>query len=163
MSRDGAAISVLSSEFDPASLSIAVIASRFNTDVTDRLVAGAMDCLTSHGLNPESIEIIRVPGAWELPQATSAVLRLARYDAIVTLGCVIRGETPHFDYVCSTANNGLAALAQEASTPILFGVLTADNRKQALARAQEGANNKGYEAAGAALQMLDLYARLTGN
>ena len=163
MSSDGAAISVLSSEFDPTGLSIAIIASRFNTDITDRLVAGAVDCFTSHGLNPESLEIIRVPGAWELPQATSVVLRLARYDAIVTLGCVIRGETPHFDYVCSTANDGLAALSREASTPILFGVLTADNREQALARAQEGANNKGYEAATAALQMVDLYARLTGN
>jgi len=163
MSSDGAAISALSSEFDPTGLSIAVIASRFNTDVTDRLIAGAVDCFTSHGLNPESIEIIRVPGAWELPQATSVVLQLNRYDAIVTLGCVIRGETPHFDYVCSTANDGLAALSREASTPILFGVLTTDNQEQALARAQEGPNNKGYEAAGAALQMVDLYARLTGN
>ena len=163
MSSDGAAISALSSEFDPTGLSIAVIASRFNTDVTDRLIAGAVDCFTSHGLNPESIEIIRVPGAWELPQATSVVLQLNRYDAIVTLGCVIRGETPHFDYVCSTANDGLAALSRETSTPILFGVLTTDNHEQALARAQEGPNNKGYEAAGAALQMVDLYARLTGN
>ena len=163
MSSDGAAISALSSEFDPTGLSTAVIASRFNTDVTDRLIAGAVDCFTSHGLNPESIEIIRVPGAWELPQATSVVLQLNRYDAIVTLGCVIRGETPHFDYVCSTANDGLAALSREASTPILFGVLTTDNQEQALARAQEGPNNKGYEAAGAALQMVDLYARLTGN
>ena len=163
MSSDGAAISALSSEFDPTGLSIAVIASRFNTDVTDRLIAGAVDCFTSHGLNPESIEIIRVPGAWELPQATSVVLQLNRYDAIVTLGCVIRGETPHFDYVCSTANDGLAALSRETSIPILFGVLTTDNHEQALARAQEGPNNKGYEAAGAALQMVDLYARLTGN
>jgi len=163
MSSDGAAISALSSEFDPTGLSIAVIASRFNTDVTDQLIAGAVDCFTSHGLNPESIEIIRVPGAWELPQATSVVLQLNRYDAIVTLGCVIRGETPHFDYVCSTANDGLAALSRETSTPILFGVLTTDNHEQALARAQEGPTNKGYEAAGAALQMVDLYARLTGN
>ena len=163
MSSDGAPISVLSSEFDPTGLSMAVIASRFNPDITDRLVAGAVDCFTRHGLNPESIEIIHVPGAWELPQATSVVLRLARYDAIVTLGCVIRGETPHFDYVCSATNDGLAALSREASTPILFGVLTADKHEQALARAQEGANNKGYEAATAALQMVDLYARLTGN
>ena len=163
MTSDGAAISALSSELHTTALSIAVIASRFNTDVTDRLIAGAVDCFTSHGLNPESIEIIGVPGAWELPQATSVVLQLNRYDAIVTLGCVIRGETPHFDYVCATANDGLAALSREASTPILFGVLTTDNQEQALARAQEGPNNKGYEAAGAALQMVDLYARLTGN
>ena len=163
MSRDGAAISVLSSEFDPAILSIAVIASQFNTDVTDRLIAGAIDCFTQYGLKQESIEIIRVPGAWELPQAASLVLQLDRHDAIVTLGCVIRGETPHFDYVCSAANNGVATLAREASIPILFGVLTTDNREQALARAGKGPDNKGYEAAVAALQMVDLYIGLAGN
>ena len=163
MSSDGAAISVLSSEFDPTGLSIAVIASRFNTDVTDRLVAGAVGCFTEYGLKRESIEIIRVPGAWELPQAASLVLGLDRHDAIVTLGCVIRGETPHFDYVCSAANNGVAALAREASIPILFGVLTTDNREQALARAGKGPDNKGYEAAVAALQMVDLYIGLAGN
>ncbi len=163
MSSDGAPITVFSSEFDPTSISIAVIASQFNTDVTDRLVAGAIGCLTEYGLKPESIEVIRVPGAWELPQVASLVLRLDRHDAIVTLGCVIRGETPHFDYVCSAANDGIAAVAREASIPILFGVLTTDDREQALARAGEGSGNKGYEAAVAALQMVDLYARLAGN
>ena len=88
MSSDGAPITVFSREFDPTSISIAVIASQFNTDVTDRLVAGAIGCLTEYGLKPESIEVIRVPGAWELPQVASLVLRLDRYDAIVTLGCV---------------------------------------------------------------------------
>ncbi|MBU00240.1 MAG: 6,7-dimethyl-8-ribityllumazine synthase [Gemmatimonadetes bacterium] len=163
MSSDGAPITVFSREFDPTSISIAVIASQFNTDVTDRLVAGAIGCLTEYGLKPESIEVIRVPGAWELPQVASLVLRLDRYDAIVTLGCVIRGETPHFDYVCSAANDGIAAVAREASIPILFGVLTTDDWEQALARAGEGSGNKGYEAAVAALQMVDLYARLAGN
>ena len=91
------------------------------------------------------------------------MLQLDRHDAIVTLGCVIRGETPHFDYVCSAANNGVAALAREASIPILFGVLTTDNREQALARAGKGPDNKGYEAAVAALQMVDLYIGLAGN
>ena len=163
MSSDGAPISVLPSEFDPTSVSIAVIASQFNTDVTDRLVVGAMECFTEYGLKPESIEIICVPGAWELPQAASLVLGLDRHNAIVTLGCVIRGETPHFDYVCSAANEGVAAVAREASIPILFGVLTTENREQALARAGKGSSNKGYEAAVAALQMVDLYARLVGN
>jgi len=163
MSSDGAPITVFSREFDPTSISIAVIASQFNTDVTDRLVAGAIGCFTEYGLKPESIEVIRVPGAWELPQVASLVLRLDRYDAIVTLGCVIRGETPHFDYVCSAANDGIAAVAREASIPILFGVLTTDDWEQALARAGEGSGNKGYEAAVAALQMVDLYARLAGN
>jgi len=163
MSSDGAPITVFSSAFDPTSISIAVIASQFNMDVTDRLVAGAIGCLTEYGLKRESIEVIRVPGAWELPQVASLVLRLDRHDAIVTLGCVIQGETPHFDYVCSAANDGIAAVAREASIPILFGVLTTDDREQALARAGEGSGNKGYEAAVAALQMVDLYARLAGN
>ena len=91
------------------------------------------------------------------------MLGLDRHNAIVTLGCVSRGETPHFDYVCSAANDGVAAVAREASIPILFGVLTTDNREQALARAGKGSSNKGYEAAVAALQMVDLYARLAGN
>ena len=163
MSSDGTPITVSPSEFDPTGISIAVIASQFNTDVTDRLVAGAVGCFTEYGLNRESIEIIRVPGAWELPQAASLVLGLDRHNAIITLGCVIRGETPHFDYVCSAANDGVAAVAREASIPILFGVLTTDNREQALARAGKGSSNKGYEAAVAALQMVDLYARLAGN
>ena len=163
MSSDGTPITVSPSEFDPTGISIAVIASQFNTDVTDRLVVGAMGCFTEYGLKPESSEIIRVPGAWELPQVASLVLRLDRHDAIVTLGCVIRGETPHFDYVCSAASEGVAAVAREASIPILFGVLTTDNREQALARAGKGSSNKGYEAAVAALQMVDLYARLVGN
>ena len=163
MSSDGAPITVFPSEIDPTSISIAVIASQFNTDVTDRLVAGAVGCFTGYGLKPESIEIIRVPGAWELPQAASLVLRLDRHDAIVTLGCVIRGETPHFEYVCSAANDGVAAVAREASIPILFGVLTTDNREQAMERAGKGSDNKGYEAAVAALQMVNLYARLAGN
>ena len=163
MSSDGTPITFSPSEFDPTGIAIAVIASQFNTDVTDRLVVGAMGCFTEYGLKPESIEIIRVPGAWELPQVASLVLGLDRHDAIVTLGCVIRGETPHFDYVCSAASEGVAAVAREASIPILFGVLTTDNREQALARAGKGSNNKGYEAAVAALQMVDLYARLVGN
>ena len=91
------------------------------------------------------------------------MLGLDRHNAIVTLGCVIRGETPHFDYVCTAASEGVAAVAREASIPILFGVLTTNNREQALARAGKGSSNKGYEAAVAALQMVDLYARLAGN
>ena len=152
MSREGSPIGSLRSGFDAANLRIAVIASHFNRDVTDRLVTGATTCFSEHGVKPKGIEVIRVPGAWELP-----------HDAIVTLGCVIRGETPHFEYVCSATNNGVAAVALEAPIPVVFGVLTTENRKQALERAREGGDNKGYEAAMAALQMIDLYRSLASN
>ena len=142
MSSDGAAISVLSSEFDPTGLSIAIIASRFNTDITDRLVAGAVDCFTSHGLNPESLEIIRVPGAWELPQATSVVLRLARYDAIVTLGCVIRGETPHFEIISKATINAIMDLSVKFNKPIGNGIIACLNKKQASERSFSKKRNK---------------------
>ena len=163
MSREGSPIGSLRSGFDAANLRIAVIASHFNRDVTDRLVTGAMTCFSEHGVKPKGIEVIRVPGAWELPQAASTVLQLDRHDAIVTLGCVIRGETPHFEYVCSATNNGVAAVALEAPIPVVFGVLTTENRKQALERARERGDNKGYEAAMAALQMIDLYRSLASN
>ena len=163
MSRDIAQEFLLSNDFDPDGFKVAIIASRFNTDITDRMVTGAIACLTVTGFKLDSVEIIHVPGAWELPQATSTVLRLDRHDAIITLGCVIRGETPHFDYVCSTANDGIAAVARNATIPIVFGVLTTDTYEQALKRAGEGQANKGYEAAMAALQMIDLYDRLAAN
>ena len=163
MITDDALTIVLSKDFDPDTCRIGIIVSRFNTDITDRMVTGATACLTSHGFKQDSVEIIHVPGAWELPQATSAMLRLDRHDAIITLGCVIRGETPHFDYVCSAANDGIATVARDAPIPIVFGVLTTNTYTQALERAGEGQANKGYQAAMAALQMIDLYGRLAAN
>lgn len=163
MITDTAQTIVLSNDFDPDTFRIGIIVSRFNTDITDRMVTGAMACLTSYGFKQDSVEIIHVPGAWELPQATSAMLRLNRHDAIITLGCVIRGETPHFDYVCSTANDGIATVARDAPIPIVFGVLTTNTYTQALERATEGQANKGYQVAMAALQMIDLYRRLATN
>jgi 6,7-dimethyl-8-ribityllumazine synthase len=138
-------------------LRFAVVVARFNADVTDRLLRGALDCLAEHGARDEDVEVLRVPGAWELPQTAARLVERGRSDAIVALGCVIRGETPHFDYVCAEASRGLGAVALASRIPVLFGVLTTDTREQAMARAADGPSNKGYETALAAVEMATLY------
>jgi len=140
---------------------VALLAARFNAEITDALVGGATRALLAHGASPEDVETIRVPGAWELPQAAAKAAAAGRFDAIVALGCVIRGETPHFEYVCTEATLGLGAVARQASIPVAFGVLTTDDEAQARARAGEGPDNKGYEAAMAVLEMVSVY-RLLG-
>ena len=139
---------------------VALLVTRFHGDVTERLLEGARACLDEHGAG--RIDVYRVPGAWELPQAAAHLVRRGGHECVVTLGCVIRGETPHFDYVCSEASRGLGEVARSASVPVVFGVLTTDTREQALARAGEGADNKGWEAALAALQMLEFFRALEG-
>lgn len=143
-----------------AGLRVAVIVARFNADITERLLHGAVTCLAEHGAGEVDVDVFQVPGAWELPQAAARVTALERHDAIVTLGCVIRGETPHFDYVCDEANRGLGAVARASRAPLVFGVLTTNDHAQALARAGDGPTNKGYEVALAALQMVALYRSL---
>lgn len=145
---------------DARGLHVAVLAARFNADVTERLLEGALAALRDHGATDADIEIVRVPGAWELPQAAARALATGRFDAVVTLGCVIRGETPHFEYVCSQVSLGLGEVARSADAPVVFGVLTTDDRAQALARAGDGADNKGFEAAMAALEMVAAFRRM---
>jgi 6,7-dimethyl-8-ribityllumazine synthase len=141
----------------------AVLASRFNEVITQRLVDGALDALVKHGAVHEDVDLVWVPGAWELPAAARRVLVTERYDAVVAVGAVIRGETPHFDYVAGQASRGLADAAAEFDTPIGFGLLTCDNMAQAEARAGGEHGNKGWDAALAALEMLDLFAQLGGS
>lgn len=141
----------------------AIVASRFNSRVVELLVSGAVDCLRRHGA--DDITVVRVPGAWEIPQAAEELAAsggegLPRFDAIVALGVVIRGETPHFDYICSSCSRGLASLSKRHRIPVGFGVLTCDTSQQAEERAGGKAGNKGWEAALAALEMADLFARL---
>jgi 6,7-dimethyl-8-ribityllumazine synthase len=145
---------------EAAGVRVAVIAARFNADITDRLVDGATRALLARGAAASDIETIRVPGAWELPQAAARAVGSKRFGAIIALGCVIRGETPHFDYVCTEATLGLGAVAREANIPVAFGVLTTDDETQARARAGEGTDNKGYEAALAVLEMVAVYRHL---
>ena len=160
MSSDGSFVDNSRDSLQAAGLRIAIVVSRFNADITDRLLAGALACLEQHGGARDDVEVVHVPGAWELPPTAARIIGLNRHDVIIALGCVIRGDTPHFDYVCTEASAGLGAVARSASIPVLFGVLTTDDHPQALARARDGKDNKGYEAAFAALKMVDVYKAL---
>ena len=138
----------------------AIIASRFNESITSKLVEGATDALARHGAAPDDVDVIWVPGAWELPAAARRLLASERYDAIVAVGAVIRGETPHFDYVAGEASRGLADASRDFDRPIGFGLLTCDTTEQAESRAGGVHGNKGWDAALAALEMADLFRKL---
>jgi len=139
---------------------VAVVASRFNETVTRALVDGALDALVRHGVAFDDIDVIWVPGAWELPLATRHAMASDRYEAIVALGAVIRGDTPHFDYVAGEASRGLADASRDSEIPLGFGLLTCDTMEQALARCGGEHGNKGWDASIAALEMADLMGQL---
>jgi 6,7-dimethyl-8-ribityllumazine synthase len=139
---------------------LAIAVSRFNEGVTQKLVDGALDALVRHGAALDDVDVVWVPGAWELPVAVRRLLAMDRYDAVVALGAVIRGDTPHFDYVAGEASRGLQQAAAEFETPVAMGVLTCDTVEQAQARAGGDHGNKGWDAALAALEMVDLLDRL---
>jgi len=139
---------------------IAVVASRFNETITRPLVDGALDALVRHGVAFDDIDIIWVPGAWELPLAARHAMASDRYEAVVALGAVIRGDTPHFDFVAGEASRGLADASRDSEIPLGFGLLTCDNIEQALARCGGEHGNKGWDAALAALEMADLMSQL---
>jgi 6,7-dimethyl-8-ribityllumazine synthase len=137
-----------------------VVASRFNEPVVKKLVDGALEALVNHGVAYDDIDVVWVPGAWELPIAARWLVSTERYDGVVAVGAVIRGETAHFDYIAGEASRGLAAISAEFETPVGFGVLTCDTDEQAEARAGGAHGNKGWDAAVAALEMVDLFNRL---
>ena len=139
-----------------------IVVSRFNELITKQLLAGARECLLRHGVADDAIEAFWVPGAWEIPGPLGKLAASGRYDAVIALGCVIRGATPHFDYVAGQAASGVAAVAAAHDVPVIFGVLTTDTIEQALERAGTKAGNKGWDSAMAALEMADLYAKLNG-
>lgn len=138
----------------------AVVASRFNETITRRLVDGALDALVRHGAASDDIDLVWVPGAWELPIGVHCALDSERYDAVIAIGAVIRGETPHFEYVGGESIRALGAAAAEAKVPVTLGVLTCDTLEQAEARAGGDHGNKGWDAAVAALEMADLMQQL---
>jgi 6,7-dimethyl-8-ribityllumazine synthase len=140
----------------PAGARFAIVASRFNHFVVDRLVEGAVDALVRHGVPAASITVVRVPGAWELPLVTRRIAGSKKVDAVIALGAVIRGSTPHFDYVAGEAAKGLAGAAGASAVPIAFGVLTTDTIEQAIERAGTKAGNKGWDAAMGAIEMVAL-------
>jgi len=138
----------------------AVVASRFNQAIVERLLDGALDALVRHGVSADDVDVVWDPGAWELPIAARRLLASERYEGIVAVGAVIRGDTPHFDFVAGEASRGLAQASTYFDTPIGFGLLTCDNQDQAEARAGGAHGNKGWDAALAALEMVDLFDRL---
>jgi 6,7-dimethyl-8-ribityllumazine synthase len=143
-------------------LKVAIVAARFNHFIVDRLVEGAVDALVRHGVADGDITLVHCPGAFEIPQLAKRLVETAAYDAIVCLGCVIRGATTHYDYVAGHAAYGIAEVAMSAKVPVIFGVLTTENIEQAVERAGTKAGNKGIDAAMAALEMASLYQQLEG-
>jgi len=138
----------------------AVIVSRFNDFISSRLVEGAMDALLRHGGAEDQVLLIKVPGAFETPLAAKRLAESGRYDAVICLGAVIRGATPHFDYVAAEVSKGVAGVALETNIPVTFGILTTDNLEQAIERAGSKSGNKGYEAAMAAIELVNLFMEL---
>lgn len=141
-------------------LKTALVASRFNDFIVSRLIDGAVDALVRHGASSEDITIARVPGAFEIPQTLARVVRSGKYDIVIALGAVIRGSTPHFDYIAAEVAKGVAHIALESTVAVSFGVLTTDTIEQAIERAGSKAGNKGAEAAMSAIEMANLFRQL---
>ena len=151
---------VIEGDLSAKGLRFALIVGRFNSFVSERLLAGALDALKRSGCAEEHIEIIRVPGSWEMPVVARELAKMKRHDAIIALGAVIRGDTPHFDYVAGEMARGLAEVARESGVPIALGVLTTNTVEQAVDRAGAKSGNKGFDAAMSAIEMANLMRRL---
>jgi 6,7-dimethyl-8-ribityllumazine synthase len=152
--------SIIEGDLSAKGLRFAIIVGRFNSFVSDRLLAGALDALKRSGCTEENIEIVRVPGSWEMPVVARELVKMKRHDAIIAVGAVIRGDTPHFDFVAGETARGLAEVARESGVPVAFGVLTTNNVEQAVDRAGAKSGNKGFDAAMTAIEMANLMRRL---
>ena len=141
-------------------LRFAIIVSRFNDFISSKLVEGAMDALNRHGASEEKISLVKVPGSFEIPLVAKRLAETGKFDGIICLGAVIRGATPHFDYVAAEVSKGIATVALETKTPVTFGVLTTDSLEQAIERAGAKSGNKGWDAAMAAMEMVNLLREL---
>ncbi|WP_261129210.1 6,7-dimethyl-8-ribityllumazine synthase [Bacillus sp. Marseille-Q3570] len=137
-------------------LKVGIVVGRFNEFITGKLLSGAEDALKRHGINEQDIDVAWVPGAFEIPLIAKKMVESDKYDAVITLGTVIRGSTPHFDYVCNEVAKGVSSLSLNSGTPVIFGVLTTDSIEQAVERAGTKAGNKGWEAAVSAIEMGNL-------
>jgi len=151
---------VMEGNLDGSGKRFGLVASRFNELITRKLLEGAMDCLVRHNTETENITIVWVPGAFEIPLAAQKMARSKKYDAIICLGAVIRGGTPHFDYVDAEVSKGIANVSLNENLPVIFGVLTTDTIEQAVERAGTKAGNKGWTAALGAIEMVDLFSKL---
>lgn len=139
-----------------------IVLSRYNSLVTSRLLDGALDCLRRHGADPDRVTVIHCPGSFEIPQVALPLARSGSVDAVICIGCVVRGDTPHFDYVAAEAAKGVAQVALETGVPCTFGILTTDTLEQALERAGAKAGNKGWDAALSAIELVQVVAQLSG-
>ncbi len=151
---------VYEGQLTAAGLRFAIVVSRFNSFVTERLLAGAMDALTRTGADADLIDIVKAPGSWEIPLAAAELARGKRYDAVICLSAIIRGDTPHFDYLAAEAAKGLAHVSYETGVPVAFGVLTTNTLEQAIDRAGAKGGNKGFDAAMSAIEMANLLRAL---
>jgi|SRR5690348_14010585 len=151
---------VFEGQLSATGLRFAIVVSRFNSFITERLLAGATDTLLRHGGDPDTLDIFKVPGSWEVPLVAGEIARQHRHDAIICLSAVIRGETPHFDYVAAEAAKGIAQVSSETGVPVAFGVLTTNTLEQAIDRAGAKGGNKGADAALTAIEMANLLRQL---
>lgn len=147
---------------DGKGLKIAIVVSRFNSFITGRLLDGAQDCLIRHGVEEEDIDVFWVPGAWEIPAVASTLAKSRSFDVVICLGAIIRGETPHFDYVASENAKGIGLAGINSQVPVIYGMITADTVDQAVDRAGTKSGNKGFDAAMTALEMANLYEQIHG-
>ncbi len=143
-------------------LKFAVVVGRFNEFITNKLLGGALDALKRHGAEDDNVEIAWVPGAFEIPLAAQSMARSGKYDAVICLGAVIRGGTPHFDYVCAEVSKGIAKVSMDTGIPAIFGIITADTIEQAIERAGTKAGNKGWDAAVTGIEMANLLKGMKG-
>jgi len=147
-------------KLDASGKKFALVVSRFNNFLTDKLLEGALDCLKRHGADEKNISVAYVPGAFEIPYAAAKMSVNKNYDAVICIGAVIRGDTPHFDYIANESAKGIAKIAMESGKPIIYGLITADTLEQAIERAGTKAGNKGWDAAETAIEMISLYGVL---
>jgi len=148
---------VLEGKIDAKGLKFGLVVSRFNDFINDRLLGGALDALTRNGADEKNLSVVKVPGAFEIPLAAKKMANSGMYDAVICLGCVIRGATPHFEYISAEVAKGISKVSLESGVPVSFGVITADNLEQAIERAGTKAGNKGWDAALSAIEMINLF------
>ncbi len=146
-----------------AGLRFGIVVSRWNSFITERMLDGARDALVRHGADADQVDVARVPGTWEIPVAARRMVNAGRYDAVIGIGCLIRGATPHFEYLAAEVTKGLAGIALESGVPVTYGIITVENIEQAIERAGTKAGNKGAEAALAAIEMANLMKEMTGD
>ncbi len=151
---------VVEGKLNAKGMKFGIVVSRFNDFICERLLAGALDALLRNGADEKDIEILKVPGAFEIPQVARKMVLAKKYDAVICLGAVIRGATPHFDYIAAEVSKGIAMIGMESEIPVAFGVLTTDNLEQAIERAGSKAGNKGWDAALSAIEMANLYREM---